>query len=404
MWKILIADDEPRICRGIKELIESFDTLDLEVCGVASNGMMALEMAVELEPDILLADICMPKLNGIDMIKKLRENAYGTDVVIITGHDEFEFAKEAIGLGVTDYLLKPIEDESLYGAIKKIISKRTKETRNEKYQSMLKNQLRKNQQYLQKEFFREWLENGMLNSSEEFIEQMNMLSIEFPENAYVIVARDDNFSLKKEDAVGSHVISKMEIAMGNVLDKYNDENYVFSDSHQNIIGILKIDEKINDVIKKECQVKLSELVMNDCSIAGCECVFNDFPEKTKGIIKTLSSEKNFSVLVKRAVLFIQDNYKDNTLDLVMVSEKVGCNPAYLSRLMKQEIGVSFKDFLSDLRIQKAIEMIKGDLYSINQIAEEVGYSSQHYFSTVFKNIVGMSPTECRKQVKMKGMS
>mgnify|MGYP000201812307 CR=1 FL=1 len=77
---------------------------------------------------------------------------------------------------------------------------------------------------------------------------------------------------------------------------------------------------------------------------------------------------------------------------------IGCNSSYISRIMKQELGISFKDFLTRLRISQAVRLMEDRELSINQIAEKVGYSNQHYFSAAFKNCQGMSPSEFRKNM------
>jgi two-component system response regulator YesN len=94
-FKVLIADDE----RVIRE------SLGFSVCGLASNGLEALEMAKSLMPDLILVDIRMPLLSGLQMIERTRVALPEVLFIIISGHDEFDFARKAINLGVKDYLL-----------------------------------------------------------------------------------------------------------------------------------------------------------------------------------------------------------------------------------------------------------------------------------------------------------
>ena len=99
MWKILIADDEPKIRKGLRELVESFD-LPLKVCGEARNGLEAVRLIGEEKPDVALVDICMPKLNGIQLMERIRENHGECRMIIVSGYNEFTYAKEAMALGV----------------------------------------------------------------------------------------------------------------------------------------------------------------------------------------------------------------------------------------------------------------------------------------------------------------
>ena len=107
MWKIVIADDEPKIRQGLRELVESF-ALPLRVCGEAKNGLEALRIVGEEQPDIALVDICMPKLNGLQLLEQLRSVHPECRTIIVSGYNEFSYAKEAMALGVRSYILKPI--------------------------------------------------------------------------------------------------------------------------------------------------------------------------------------------------------------------------------------------------------------------------------------------------------
>ena len=112
MYKVLIADDEVWIGFGIKKLIHKSGQ-PFTVIGEAPNGIRAYEMVKKEQPDLLITDIRMPGLNGLELMRKLRAEENPVSVVFISGYAEFEYAREAISLGAFDYLLKPIEEESL---------------------------------------------------------------------------------------------------------------------------------------------------------------------------------------------------------------------------------------------------------------------------------------------------
>ena len=117
--KLLIADDEPMIREGLRDMLESFE-LNVNIVGEAKNGKEALHLSKTLEPDIILTDICMPKLSGLDFIHELKQVMHNqAHIIIISGFNEFEYARQAISLGVKDYLLKPIQEEELKASIKK---------------------------------------------------------------------------------------------------------------------------------------------------------------------------------------------------------------------------------------------------------------------------------------------
>ena len=112
MYKVIIADDEVWIGFGIKKLIHKSGQ-PFTVIGEAPNGIRAYEMVKKEQPDLLITDIRMPGLNGLELMRKLRAEENPVGVVFISGYAEFEYAREAISLGAFDYLLKPIEEESL---------------------------------------------------------------------------------------------------------------------------------------------------------------------------------------------------------------------------------------------------------------------------------------------------
>ncbi len=120
MYKVLIADDEAFIKNLLKKTLESSD-FPIEEVMTAEDGREALERALEFCPDIIITDIEMPFMNGLELIRQLQERGIKSKNIIISGYDEFEYAKKAISLGVTDYLLKPFNAEELFAIFSKIV-------------------------------------------------------------------------------------------------------------------------------------------------------------------------------------------------------------------------------------------------------------------------------------------
>ncbi len=107
MWKVLIADDEPKIRRGLRTTIERLRP-DMKVVAEAEDGEMALEAARREKPDILMIDVRMPFLNGLELIEKIKGVLSDCIIIVVSGHDEFEYAQRALQLKVFDYVLKPV--------------------------------------------------------------------------------------------------------------------------------------------------------------------------------------------------------------------------------------------------------------------------------------------------------
>jgi len=122
MWKILIADDEPLIVSGLSERID-WAALDCQVVGTAENGLEARRLLETLAPDILLTDIVMPGLSGLELAETIRTEHRHTEVILLSTYDHFEYAREGLRIGVCDYILKPIDMARLQQAVRKAIDR-----------------------------------------------------------------------------------------------------------------------------------------------------------------------------------------------------------------------------------------------------------------------------------------
>ncbi|PKM93860.1 MAG: hypothetical protein CVU84_13190 [Firmicutes bacterium HGW-Firmicutes-1] len=143
-YRLVVVDDEEIVINAVKFIVEK-NMENVEIIGTAKNGREAIEAAIRLNPDIMLMDITMPGINGVDAIKEIIEHNSKIKFVILSAYEQFEYAKEAVGLGVQDYLLKPINRYKLIDALNEVIktleiehSKRIKEIENmEKLQNVL---------------------------------------------------------------------------------------------------------------------------------------------------------------------------------------------------------------------------------------------------------------------------
>lgn len=128
MYKVLIADDEPKIRRGLKKWIEE-ESLPFRVCAEAENGRQALELALLHKPRLLLVDINMPHGNGLDFIRQIKSLLPDAVVIVISGYDNFEYVREAFKQEVFDYLLKPVPRSDF----KRILSQVYKEVKKDRH-------------------------------------------------------------------------------------------------------------------------------------------------------------------------------------------------------------------------------------------------------------------------------
>lgn len=128
MIHVLIIEDEPAIARGLSLLITK-NYPDFQISGICKNGRDGLQKILELKPELVFTDITMPVMNGLDMIEEVQRNHLHTCFVILTGYADFEYARKAIHLGVSDYLLKPIDLKTLDDILLSCLEQQKSETR-----------------------------------------------------------------------------------------------------------------------------------------------------------------------------------------------------------------------------------------------------------------------------------
>lgn len=119
MISLMVVDDEELILKGIRSILKR-DSHGYIMVGEAGNGIEAIETARKVKPELIITDICMPEMNGLEMVKQIREFLPDTKFIILSGYGEFEYAQEAVRLGVIDYLLKPINSSGLYTVLDKV--------------------------------------------------------------------------------------------------------------------------------------------------------------------------------------------------------------------------------------------------------------------------------------------
>lgn len=400
MYKLLIADDEMWIRRGLKGAINWKDE-DINVAGEAEDGEEALEKAKEIMPDIMLVDINMPHLNGLELIKKLKSIDENCLIIIITGYDEFMYMHEAIKLKVFDYLLKPVRKENLREVISKAVEEIRKMKENRVHDDMNNEKIEENIDLLRQNFFAKWMSEDIDYS--DLMNEFKFLKIDMKQNMGMIVVKythrfDTGMSDRKWD---SRLLNFTITNMVNDILKEFTPVYTFTDNDNDIVAISSvsniskwilagrdIEDKIHSCLHFYAASK-QEKIKN--GIIGIKDTYREIMED---INKTVS----YKPVVFLAVKYIDNNYFMNDLNLDKVSEKFNTTPSYLSKLLKQEIGLSFIEYLTSVRIKNAISIMDDPTIKIYQVAELVGYSSQHYFCRAFKKVTGLSPNEYREGV------
>jgi two-component system response regulator YesN len=393
-WKVLIADDEVIIREGIRDSVD-WESLGMEICAEAEDGEEALELAERHRADVMLVDLNMPIMHGLELIRRIRERLPSCLIVIITGHDEFEYAREAIRLGVQEYVLKPTNPGELTRIMTRVRDRLEREARLNAYMEAAAAQIRKNLPLLRERFCLEWMEGAL--GRDEIAEQLRFLELPERPPEWVMAIRwpelDTGQSPRNE-----FERQLMLFAIENVTSELLGaaEHLIFRDATGLILLVIwddvppalasGIERAVQQYLKLNVQVRLEPAGQDPAEVGAA----------LRRVRSAVSREARLSPIVKRARALIRERFADPELSLEAAAAELRVSPVYLSRILKQELGASFVSLVTMMRMEKATRLLTGTDLPIHVIAESVGYVSQHYFSTAFRKMFGVSPIQYRK--------
>lgn len=394
IWKVLIADDEPIIREGIRTAVD-WPALNMEVVAEAEDGEEALELAIEHQADIVLVDLNMPIMDGLTLMKHVRDKMPTCRLVIITGHDEFQYAQEAIRLNVDEYLLKPANPEQLRRVLERVGQGLEQDWREKEHLMLASRQIQRNYPLLRERFCIEWIEGSM--SEAEVVEQLEFLQLPKECPDWIGVLRWSDPALERTLTKESDRQLYM-FAIENIIGEWlENTRYVIFRESGGLIAIIvwgTMDEGLFAKITNSIVSYLKLSVTSSCKpLSGS---FADVPTLYREAKHDVYRDARLSPIVRRAKLYVTERYRERGLTLEQVADALQVNPVYLSRTLKQELGLSFSQLLTDIRMKKAVEMLASTDLTVHEISEQVGYETQHYFSTVFKKMIGVSPNQYRR--------
>lgn len=350
MIKLLIVDDEIVIRDYIRYIINE-ENVSIEI-EEACNGKEAIEKASVFQPDIVLLDIKMPGIDGLEVASQLRNDYPWLKIIILTAYDDFAYAQKAIQIGISQYLLKPVSPQDFLDIIKRVM--------NEDKQDM-------GIKYAEK-----------VNDYD--LEHQLIESIKLNERENALRVLDHLLAGEKYDVgdIKSNIIELIGIIVRSVisLDVGYQELMALKEKSQNLIFETK--SRDSDSLKN---------------------IFKDFVTNVMSLIETQYCSPNEKLMMK-AKDFIQRNYT-HKIYMNDVADYVGLSPYYFSRIFKQEAGLSFTQYINKMRIKKSKEFIRNYTMSLGEIAEKVGYEDFSYFSRVFRKCEGCLPSEFRKKMTHK---
>ena len=396
-WKILIADDEPKIRRGLHAQIDRLG-LPCEVCAEAEDGEIALEAAERLRPDILLVDINMPFVNGLDFIEALRRTRADARVILITGYEEFEYARRALELDVHAYLLKPINVEELRRAVETAIDQLEVSRQRNRHFEWAIAQIGNRREFLREEFLRDAV-SGRLEADE--IREFRVY-FDFPEPERMMLMLISARSSAAREKPWQHTLR--QYALQDALQEGPELRYrcLFSDDRGNVLLLYdappELDARLAEAVHAALGGELGLTVQLETEPVTS---LTRIAEAYDSAMERMLSSAQLSPIVEGAKAYIASHHSDPDLSLMEVAEALNVHPAYLSRTMKQELGMPFAKDLTNVRIGKAVQLMRDPSIRIWKVAEMVGYSGGNYFSAAFKKVLGVSPADYRMEDKRK---
>lgn len=543
MLKIFLAEDEVVVRETIKRMIP-WEELGFELVGEAADGEMALPLLIRQQPDLLITDIKMPFMDGLTLARLAKKEIPGLKVVILSGYDDFNYAKQAIGIGVEDYLLKPITKNALIERLSEIRSRYEHEKTQKEYYEKFQREMQAYEKNSSRDFFEALVGGSMdmmevykraeklgldivaeaynvliftMNCDEDFsgqrdeyssweAESLELLENFFAGHSSAMLFRSNIFSygvlLKgQRETIEENtracvdeirkILSRQDgrrewfLAVGQSVDRLSqiqksyhtasrafsqrylyDENILYYDEMEtmehpggqaetednaylqkvdvNALNPAILQKFLSNGLQEETenfvkdyfyaigQEPMESLVFRNyvilnvrfsviSFIKGLGCDTNEMEsadteevlaESGKNMESAIayakkmisqaieirdqnSGNKKRSIL-KTAVDFIDSHYMDEEISLNTVANVANVSSNHFSALFSQNMGQTFIEYLTTLRMNKAKELLRCTGMRSSEIAGEIGYKDAHYFSYLFKKTQGMTPSDYRK--------
>lgn len=209
MLKILLVDDEKLEREVISYLVQKYQP-NLEIVGQTGIGKEAVTLALQLQPDIIFIDIKMPTMNGLEATRQIKEKLPQVKIIIITAYDEFSFAQEAVRVGATDYLLKPVRPEEILNLLDNLAEQIKQEKTKEVEEQRLKDRLAMLMPYIQMSFLNDLL-SGTINSPKELEERASFLNFRLLPSIAMVVDIDHFMDLTSDQPELNKQLLKKEV-------------------------------------------------------------------------------------------------------------------------------------------------------------------------------------------------
>lgn len=358
MLKIMIVDDMDIIRREIKRFKLWGEETGFIISAEANNGCEAIEKLVENPVDLVITDIRMPKLDGIELLKRITTEKLCTCVVLMSDHSEFNYARQGLVLGAFDYMVKPVEEEELRKLLQRVrdyIVERTME-----------------KQRLQQ------LEQGLVEKIEIYFPR--------PEINQLVELMKAGDERTKEYA--KHIV---DIVYSNLNSDLIKSESVLNSIVYEIVNELQGDYGWLDkfIINTELDgVGFSDFI----DIAFAKAAFVSKVNNISLLLNKLNYGTETNGMMHQVCNCVLENI-DSGISLSSVCNMIFMNKNHVSETFKQKVGVTFTEYLTVVKMERAKKLIVDGRLKNYEMAEMLGFKDIEYFSKLFKKYIGCSPTE-----------
>jgi two-component system, response regulator YesN len=391
MYNLVIADDEKNIREGLSRFID-WAELGFNVVMKCEDGDEVIDYINAMSVDVVLCDIRMSRKSGLDVAKYIFENSLNIKVVLMSGYQEFEYAKKALEYNVVSYIVKPIELEEIKEKFIKIKDDfdRIKSIK-EKMEQEKKKAIEAQNIILKKE-------GGIYKDVYELLEEIR----EEAENN-----RGDQQDFKALIDQQSHLIEYfLEFEKPSIYNTFKDIsakiinmpfNFGLKFLENTLVLLLNRISSfyVGLTIKEDLKAEIKNISKAENYSSALQ-IFEKWIDTAVNAIEE-NNNSNTELIIKRANKYIEENYMDD-LTLEKVAEVVFLSPVYLSKVYKKNMGINFIDYITKIRIERSKELLSNKKLKVYEISNLVGYKNLKYFYKIFKNYTGYTPNTYREML------
>jgi two-component system response regulator YesN len=350
MLKAILIDDEQIVIEGIKTIVD-WEKLDIELVATAYNGKVGLNLILEYEPDIVITDIQMPVMDGLELIEEVNQLGMDVHFLVLSGYGEFSYTQKAIHFGVKEYLLKPCNQRDIEEALQNIAKKVSKHQEKIRLQEEKIERIYKNLAFITNEY-------------QMLFDKMKIA-----------------FSFRDKEQFDALLNTYFQVTK-----TYEDKKGLYT-------------QLILKVIGKE-YLEQAETLKESFTEEAIQDFFGSFFVEEKENTKDNFAEDKTQVAQIKLCVEKYLNHPDLSLKWI-AQNYIFMSPDYLSKQFVKITGEKFSNYLNRCRIQKALELMHISEYQkVYEIADQVGLGhNPQYFSQIFKKYTGYTPSEYQEHYK-----